>query len=1155
MQLHASERMNFTAFLPIATAAGHAAEPQHAVPIWAYWRYALGLLIFAGLSYLIVRASRLMRKLREARRARRRRRAAFGGASDQSSLLLAARSFDRYEVAVPLKQDFRFAHEPVYAERTNRFVGRQTELDALVERLLFSLGGAFLVTGYRGVGKTSFVNQVIRKLEDALPSVEPLLGSTEILDIQLNLARPLKPAELMHHIIRRLYARLVERGIFPLLDAGLREEIVLAHQRTSVNMSRQQTRSSEWGVGFEEAGVEVAGGMLGASFKTIPLFKQTRRQNSEMSYLGYDDKAAEYDIIRISRHLTDGFNEQPTQLSQLFTRQPLPFRRLKILFVFDELDKLEEFVQEKGDGEGEASKPVIDDILSSLKNLFTTSGISFIFVAGKDLQERWLEDLGRGDSVYESVFSYDKYLPCMWTDVGDICDRLLDADRLAPKPSANASPTHISPPQALATPPDPSMQLVSRSCQKCGASVECGSLFCRMCKAPDYARAVFEDFKKYLQYKGRGIPRRIIRGFNEYVQWVGQKPYLIFTSQDLRRVRFYASLEDVLERARARLFGKVSEEIQGTQQDREKLGVYYLVDWILRQGHREFTLKDAVAASKRLSAKIAPADEVAPGMIKDVFQILLENDYLMNARERPDRTYIVAPGEDLYRLTPRRVVEMGLVETSGGESYALGKEEKSARTIGSYSLLEEIGRGGMGTVYRAVHQTTGQLVAIKLLAPNLAADSEPVERFKREAGVMSKLRHPNIVRFYDLGLDGEQWYLVMDYAEGLNLQTILSQRGRLDLDTALSVAKTVASTFQYVHEQGFIRNDIKPANILLSNSGRIMITDFGIAKPREPDQDTQTLTWEGGFVGTPYYMAPEQFTDQSHADARSDIYSFGVLLYEMLTGVLPFKGDNVVETIRKHVTEPPPPPSNYAPVPHDVEALIMKCLEKAPADRFQSMAEVGAALRAANTATTIADLSPIVADAQNKVREEQQMIQTPTLITAPPPVLPAMPAPAAVVSSAPTPTPQPSFGMPPAQSSQTQTGAGFMPMPLTSAPPPPSILSDTMSAPADFESAYDAYLMVGQNGSTDTLRVFPLMKEKISIGRSPSNDLVLNSPRVSRFQASIAARDGAYFVEDLNSANGVLINGSPVHETTRLGVGDQIQLGDFSLSFNQRAAV
>ena len=130
-----------------------------------------------------------------------------------------------------------------------------------------------------------------------------------------------------------------------------------------------------------------------------------------------------------------------------------------------------------------------------------------------------------------------------------------------------------------------------------------------------------------------------------------------------------------------------------------------------------------------------------------------------------------------------------------------------------------------------------------------------------------------------------------------------------------------------------------------------------------------------------------------------------------------------------------------------------------------------------------------------------------------------------------------------------------MPVPMMSAPPPPSLsLSGTMGSRDDFESDYDAYLMVGRGESKDTLRVFPLRKEKISIGRNPSNDLVLNGLSVSRFQASSVARDDAYFIEDFNSANGVLVNGSPVREATRLNIGDQIQVGEFSLSFKQRAA-
>jgi serine/threonine-protein kinase len=477
-------------------------------------------------------------------------------------------------MAVPLHQSFRFIHEPVNAKSPAQFVGRQLEIASLADRILFSEGGSFLVTGYRGVGKTSFVNQVIRKLEEEAPRAAPVLGATEVVDVYLNVARPMQPSEMMHHIIRRMNDRLIERGIYEHLDDDLREALKLAYDRTSVNMARKVAEASEHSFGVNDA--SIGGDLLKAAMKFSWSSKRSRTSNYETSYLGYDDKAAEHDVINLSRRLAAGYTRRTTRAARLWRKlrgQAAPRTRLKIIFVFDELDKLEEFTVPTGDDKT-PGKPAIDEIIGSLKNLFTTSGVSFIFVAGKDLQERWLEDVGRGDSVYESVFAYDKYLPCLWADVGAICDAFVDRDA------------------ALAS----------------------------------YPAQIFDAFKKYLAYRGRGIPRRIIRTFNQYVEWDSNQPSLRFASHDVRRMRFFAGLQAMVDEHEATLFGESLEEFSGTQSDKRRLGVYYLIDWILARGMVEFTLKDVLQASRRLSVKIALAEEIAPRVAEDILSVLVDAD-------------------------------------------------------------------------------------------------------------------------------------------------------------------------------------------------------------------------------------------------------------------------------------------------------------------------------------------------------------------------------------------------------------------------------------------------------------------------------------------------------------------------------------------------
>lgn len=1074
------------------------------------------------------------------------------------------KNFSQFEAAIPLKPEFRFAHEPLQAEANGRFIGRQSEMEALAERILFSEGGSFLITGYRGVGKTSFIIQVLKKLEDALPWAETFLGETQILDVHLNLARPLKPAELMHHIIRRLYDRLRETGLYPLLSTELKDALTLAHHRTSVNMTRKLAESSERSFGFDEASFEAVN--LKARIKAPFSFKRSRSQNYEASFLGYDDKAAEHDIMHISKQLSAGYVKRPTWLLRIKNALwgiPQSRAKLKIVFVFDELDKLEEInaLAESNKSMTEAvskdaveppSRPVIDEMLSSLKNLFTTSHISFVFVAGKDLQERWLEDLGKGDSIYESVFSYDKYLGCMWVDMGQICDEMVDwqilprTDATAPLgrincgkcgkqnlvgnrycrfcgrslrvtvglPEPSKRPQQIQPEKHQARPAGATFPFDAggnedERCAKCRATISKESMFCGTCDAyildSNHARSVFGDFKQYLYYKGRGIPRRIIRGFNEYVQWHGKRPVLVFTRSDIRRIRFYANLQGVLEKQEPRLFGHISEEICGTQQDKRRLGVYYLVDWMLRQGEMDFTLKDAISASKRLSAKIAPAAEVAPRIIADIIDVLLKDDYLMVVQKEINQVQIAdvdARSDNRYRLTPRRLAEMGgLSDAFEEESYALSTREIDISKVGNYKLLELIGQGGMATVHRAWDEHQNRLVAVKLLLTNLASNAQAIDRFKREAEVMRGLRHPNIVQYYDMGVDEGRFYIAMEYLDGVSLRTVLRTHGKLDLNLVISIAKPLADALNYLHGQDLVRNDVKPDNIMLNTTGRVYLIDFSITKHVE---ETDRITQTGILVGTPHYMAPEQ-ASPAREDARADIYSFGVVLYEMLTGKLPIEaGESPVAIVMASASEIPIPPSQHIELPKQVESIILRCLEKAPEKRFQSLVDVMSALLKAMDDQQIVDLGPLVMSTLEESRSAQEINNEAT--------------------------------------HRLKSLSLLRPAKNAESVAPAAPITEVVK----IETGPQVRVL---NGPSDVGRQHILRPGKTSIGRSSENDIVLVSPKISRFHSMVICKADGCRIEDLNSNNGTLINEVMIRGDYLLHHGDRIQMGDYLLEF------
>lgn len=252
------------------------------------------------------------------------------------------------------------------------------------------------------------------------------------------------------------------------------------------------------------------------------------------------------------------------------------------------------------------------------------------------------------------------------------------------------------------------------------------------------------------------------------------------------------------------------------------------------------------------------------------------------------------------------------------------------RSIGPFVIEKQLGAGGMGVVYLAVYQKTKQKVALKVLAPDLTTDKGLLARFEREIEILKKLRHPNVVRYYGGGKHENQRYYAMEIVTGGSLEDMLKKRGKLSWEDTITFSRQVCEALHFAHEAGVVHRDLKPANLLLSKSGKVKLTDFGIAR----DSNRTALTAAGKTVGTFAYMAPEQITGKASITRKTDLYALGCVMFELLTGQTPFSAETAPETLFKHLEEDPPRVRELVmECPVWLEQLIDQLLSKEPEDR------------------------------------------------------------------------------------------------------------------------------------------------------------------------------------------------------------------------------
>ncbi|MED5020205.1 Stk1 family PASTA domain-containing Ser/Thr kinase, partial [Paenibacillus chibensis] len=255
---------------------------------------------------------------------------------------------------------------------------------------------------------------------------------------------------------------------------------------------------------------------------------------------------------------------------------------------------------------------------------------------------------------------------------------------------------------------------------------------------------------------------------------------------------------------------------------------------------------------------------------------------------------------------------------------------------GRYEIIERIGGGGMALVYKAHDLLLGRNVAVKVLRQQFVHDEEFIRRFRREAQSAASLSHPNVVSIYDVGQEDEVHYIVMEYVEGHNLNEIIKERAPLQVDEAVRIASQICDALDHAHQNQIIHRDIKPHNILIGRNGRVKVTDFGIARA----VTSTTITQTGSVVGSVHYFSPEHAKGVVTGE-KSDLYSLGIVLYQMLTAQLPFLGESPISVALKHLQEEFEEPRKMNPlIPQSVENIILKSMRKNPQERYQSAKEM-----------------------------------------------------------------------------------------------------------------------------------------------------------------------------------------------------------------------
>lgn len=747
-----------------------------------------------------------------------------------------------------------------------QLVGQADELNRIVDYVLEHGEGRFLISGFSGVGKSSFVDRAVTSIRSGLANPSADLARS-IVVTELSAQSLADPGIIGKRLIWHLRWEVSEGRVH--MRDGARDRLIQAFDGVAAS-SREQTAQTGREVGAKADVKSLASLGMTATHSTQTQVKSV--------YVPYDVQTSLLELGQLLRDIKEyrsisAAHRLRRWLPALFTPAPAP---LPIVII----DRIADW-----------------NVLRELGNLFAVRGTVFMVVVPPEVRSAWRARLEMG---HEDLPSFqDVYLSCMWDELPEFLETCLELR------AADAA-----------------------------------------------AREFYQHLVGFLTFTSAGVHRQCLEVLHRHQRIESGRRVVRFDQRDLQTIRFFDSIYRIIERRENDILSEFVSSF--SEADRDQARRFVLLH------ARDVVARGAVPATggsfvTRVAEALRPpgAEVIEDALLRVLVQegVLAADAHVLSlsaaARSRvaEGRAILgtgILPRPTLTTLLPTMPDRPAAAPPPRGapDSELVGKV-----IADRYHVLRKVGEGGMGRVYLAEHVKMGRRVALKVMHEAMSFDRDAVLRFQREASTAAAISHPNIATIYDFGeADNHLIYLAMEFVEGISLGRLIAGTGALPIPRAVALAQQIAAALTAAHSSQVIHRDLKPDNVLVARGAdgteQVKVVDFGIAKTAGRSAN---LTQTGFMVGTPDYMSPEQIAG-GVLDARTDLYSLGCILYEMLTGVRPFAG-SPQENLFKRLTEAAPHPrATNAAIPEALDALVVHSLAREPAQRIASATEFTIAL-------------------------------------------------------------------------------------------------------------------------------------------------------------------------------------------------------------------